>query len=273
MTTLIPLVTGDQVAFWVCAPIMVVLALGMVIARKPVHSAICIAGVMIGLAVLYAAQDAPFLFVVQIIVYTGAILMLFLFVVMLVGVDSRDSVVEVLKGHRVASIAAAVGLIALVLFAFGGRVFTTPPVGLEAANAELGGNLQGIAALLFTRYVFIFEATAALLITAALGAMVLAHGERLKAKKTQLEQSEERIHRYASEGVHPGPLPNSGVFSRHNAIHVPALLPDGSVSELSVSPILRARGVIVEVNSLRRPTASAFAAIERAEAEAEGEDL
>ncbi len=127
MMTLIPLVAGDQVAFWVCAPIMVVLALGMVVARKPVHSAICIAGVMIGLAVLYAAQDAPFLFVVQIIVYTGAILMLFLFVVMLVGVDSRDSFVETLKHHRVASVLAALGFAALIMVAFGFQAFPTEP--------------------------------------------------------------------------------------------------------------------------------------------------
>ncbi len=273
MTTLIPLVSADQVAFWVCAPIMVILALGMVISRKPVHSALCIAGVMVGLAVLYAAQDAPFLFVVQIIVYTGAILMLFLFVVMLVGVDSRDSIVETLKGHRTASLVAVVAFAALVLVAFGGRVFSTAPAGLEAANTANGGNIQGIAALLFTRYVFIFEATAALLITAALGAMVLAHGERLKTKKTQVEQATERIQRYAVDGVHPGPLPSSGVYSRQNAIHVPALLPDGSISDLSVSPTLLARGVIVEVDDLRAPTGRAFTAIERSSAEAEGEDL
>ena len=271
--TLIPLVTGDQVAFWVCAPIMVVLAIGMVIARKPVHSAICVAGVMVGLAVLYAAQDAPFLFVVQIIVYTGAILMLFLFVVMLVGIDSRDSLVETLKGHRIASMLAAFGFAVLVILAISGQVFETAPAGLAAANAEHGGNLQGIAALLFTRYVFIFEATAALLITAALGAMILAHGERLKAKKTQVQQAAGRIERYANEGVHPGPLPSSGVFARHNAIHVPALLPDGSVSELSVSSTLRARGVIMDVEDLRRPTDKAFKAIEQASAQAEGEAL
>lgn len=271
--TLIPLVTGDQVAFWFCAPIMVVLAIGMVLARRPVHSALCIAGVMVGLAVLYAAQDATFLFVVQIIVYTGAVLMLFLFVVMLVGVDTRESIIETLKGHRIASIVAGVGLAALLIMVVGGRVFDAAPTGLEAANSEFGGNLQGIAALLFTRYVFIFEATAALLITAALGAMILAHGERLKTKKTQVQQAADRVERYANDGVHPGPLPPSGVFARHNAIHVPALLPDGSISELSVSPTLRARGVIMEVDDLRRPTGKAFDAIEQASARAEGEAL
>ena len=223
------------------------------------------------LAVLYAAQDASFLFVVQIIVYTGAILMLFLFVVMLVGVDTRDSVVETLKGHRVVSILAVLAFAALVMVAIGSRVFTAAPTGLEVANAEHGGNLQGIAALLFTRYVFIFEATAALLITAALGAMVLAHGERLKVKKTQLQQATERIDRYANQGEHPGPLPSSGVFARYNAIHVPALLPDGTASELSVSPTLRARGVVMDVEDLRRPSETNFAAIEQASAQAEGE--
>ncbi|MDO5735959.1 MAG: NADH-quinone oxidoreductase subunit J [Propionibacteriaceae bacterium] len=271
--TLIPLITGDQVAFWVCAPIMVVLAIGMVIARRPVHSAICIAGVMVGLAVLYAAQDAPFLFVVQIIVYTGAILMLFLFVVMLVGIDSRDSFVETLKGHRITSLIAAFSFAALVILVVGGQVFDSMPTGLDAANAEHGGNLQGIATLLFTRYVFIFEATAALLITAAMGAMILAHGERLKARRSQVASYAERIDAYANDGVHPGPLPPSGVFARHNAIHVPALLPDGSISELSVSPTLRARGVIMEIEDLRRPTKKAFSAIEQAAAQAEGEEL
>ena len=110
MIPMIPLVTADVVAFWVCAPIAVLCALGMLLARKPVHAAVSMAGVMISLAVLYAAQDAPFLFVIQIVVYTGAILMLFLFVVMLVGVDSTDSVVETLKGHRVTSVLVALGL-------------------------------------------------------------------------------------------------------------------------------------------------------------------
>lgn len=271
MTTLIPLLTGGELAFWVCGPFAVLCALGMVLARKPVHSAIFMAGVMVSLAVIYASQDAPFLFVIQIIVYTGAILMLFLFVVMLIGVDTRDSVVETLKGHRIASALAAFGVAGLLVFAFGQALFAGGPVGLAEANAVEGGNLQGIAKLLFTRYVFVFEATAALLITAAVGAMVLAHGERLVAKKTQVEAAAERIERYATDGVHPGPLPNSGVFARHNAIHVPALLPDGSASELSISPTLAARGAIVDVDDLRAPTTAAFDAIESASARAQGE--
>jgi len=86
------------IAFWVLAPIMVAAALGILFSRKAVHAALLLAVVMISLAILYAVQDAPFLFVVQIIVYTGAILMLFLFVLMLVGVDAADSVVETIPG-------------------------------------------------------------------------------------------------------------------------------------------------------------------------------
>ena len=100
------MVTGAEVAFWLLAPVMILGALGMILSRKPVHSALCLAAVMISLAVQYAAQDAPFLFVVQIIVYTGAILMLFLFVLMLVGVDAADSLVETIRGQRVWAVIA-----------------------------------------------------------------------------------------------------------------------------------------------------------------------
>ena len=261
----LPPLTGEVVAFVVCAPIMVLLAIGIVVARKPVHSALCMAGVMVGLAVLYAAQDAPFLFVVQIIVYTGAILMLFLFVVMLIGVDSRDSVVETLKGQRVAGILAVLGLAGLLVFFAGG------PVGLTRANEAQGGNAQGVAALLFSRYVVLLEATSALLITAAVGAMVLAHGDRLRKPRHQAEHMEARVERYAVGGVHPGPDPNSGVYARSNAIHAPALLPDGTVAEKSVSHALTTRGAVVAVDDLRNPTTTTFGEIEKVAAELEGE--
>src|SRR4051794_29725579 len=98
-----------MVAFWILAPLMVAAALGILFSRKAVHAALLLAVVMIGLAILYAVQDAPFLFAVQIIVYTGAILMLFLFVLMLVGVDASDSIVETIKGQRLMAI--VVGLV------------------------------------------------------------------------------------------------------------------------------------------------------------------
>src|SRR4249919_426834 len=92
-----------MIVFWVLAPIMTICGIGMVVVRNAVHSAMLLAVVMVSLAVMYAVQDAPFLFAVQIIVYTGAVLMLFLFVLMLVGVDSADSLVETIRGQRAAA--------------------------------------------------------------------------------------------------------------------------------------------------------------------------
>jgi NADH-quinone oxidoreductase subunit J len=230
-----------MIAFWILAPIMVVAALGLLFARKAVHAALLLAVVMISLAVLYAVQDAPFLFAVQIIVYTGAILMLFLFVVMLVGVDSSDSVVETIRGQRVASI--LVGLAFGLLLVLGiAQVSFGAAVGLDGAND--GGNVPAVAQVLFTRYVFAFEVTSALLITAALGAMVLAHRERLTPKPTQGDLAAQRLRDYAASGKHPGPLPPPGVFARHNAVDTPALLPDGTAAPGSISRVLAARGTV-----------------------------
>lgn len=227
---------------------MVLAALGMILVRKAVHSALLLAAVMICLAVLYASLGAPFLFAVQIIVYTGAVLMLFLFVLMLVGVDASDSTVETLRGQRWWALAAAVGFGALILLAVG-QVSFGPAVGVEAA--ESGGNVPSIARLLFSDYIIAFEASAALLVTAALGAMLLAHKEKLDKKKEQRELVQDRLAQYAEHGAHPGQLPTPGVFARHNAVDTPALLPDGSVAEGSVSRVLSARGVEREPDRYR----------------------
>ncbi|MGH3316046.1 MAG: NADH-quinone oxidoreductase subunit J, partial [Nocardioidaceae bacterium] len=200
-----------------------------------------LAVVMISLAVLYAVQDAPFLCAVQIIVYTGAILKLFLFVLMLVGVDASDSLVETLKGQRLLAVVAGVGL-GLLLVLGSAQAFVGPAEGLEGANAA--GNVEALAGLLFSKYVFAFEVTSALLITAALGAMVLSHRERLTPKLTQRDLTEQRMRDYATSGKHLGPLPAPGVYARHNAVDTPALLPDGTISEISVSRSLKARGAI-----------------------------
>jgi NADH-quinone oxidoreductase subunit J len=229
------------IMFWLLAPIMVLAALGMVLVRKAVHSALLLAVVMISLAVLYAVQDAPFLFAVQIIVYTGAILMLFLFVLMLVGVDASDSLVETLKGQRLLAVVVGIGL-GLLLVLGSAQAFVGPAEGLQGANAA--GNVEALAGLLFSKYVFAFEVTSALLITAALGAMVLSHRERLTPKLTQRDLTERRMRDYATSGKHLGPLPAPGVYARHNAVDTPALLPDGTTSDVSVSRSLKARGAI-----------------------------
>lgn len=227
--------------FWILAPLMVLAALGILFVRKAVHAALLLAVVMICLAVLYAVLDAPFLFAVQIIVYTGAIMMLFLFVLMLVGVDASDSVVETIKGQRIMAVVLGLILGAVLVTGFA-QISLGTAVGLEGANA--GGNIEQLANILFSRYVFAFEATSALLITAAMGAMVLAHRERLTPKETQSSRAAQRMRDYAESGKHPGPLPAPGVYARHNAVDTPALLPDGSASEASVSRVLAARGVM-----------------------------
>ncbi|MEU5876809.1 NADH-quinone oxidoreductase subunit J [Spirillospora sp. NPDC047279] len=229
--------------FWVLAFSSVLAALGMIFMRKAVHSALLLAVVMLSLAALYAIQDAPFLAFVQVIVYTGAVLMLFLFVLMLVGVSSTDSLVETIRGQRLWGGVAAVGFLLLLIFGLGEAALSNS-AGLRQANSE--GNVIGLAKLLFGKYVFAFEATSALLITAALGAMVLAHRERTTPKPTQRDLSKKRFATYAAgvsgtDAPHPGTLPGPGTYARHNAVDMPALLPDGTPSELSVNPIISAR--------------------------------
>jgi NADH-quinone oxidoreductase subunit J len=234
-------VTGEAVAFWIIAPITVLGAIGLVGSRKAVHSALWLAVTMIGLAVLYIAQDAPFLGVVQVIVYTGAVMMLFLFVIMLVGVDASDSLVETLRGQRVAGVLAGLGL-ALVLVSAVTRASIGDPVPGEQLNA--GGNVESLAALIFSDYLFAFEATSALLITAAVGALVLALQPRVFPKRSQRDQSIARFRPPDGDLSHAAGLPTPGVLARHNAVGTPALLPDGTPSEASYSRVLRAREAI-----------------------------
>jgi NADH-quinone oxidoreductase subunit J len=224
----------QNLAFWVLAVGSVTAALGMVLARRAVHCAVLLAVVMLSLAVLYALQGAPFLAFVQVIVYTGAVLMLFLFVLMIVGVSSRDSLVETIKGQRLAAALAGIGLFVLLALIVGHAAIGPAAPDSPAYSA---GNLQGIATLIFTTYVFPFEVTSALLITAALGAMVLAHREHLRPKPTQRELARLRV-----ASGRPAPLPGPGTYARHNAVDMPALLPDGTPSELSVSPVISRRG-------------------------------
>jgi len=236
-------ISFEPFVFWVCGGLAVIGAIGMLISHKAVHSALWVALTMINLAVLYVVQSAPFLGVTQVVVYTGAAMMLFLFVLMIVGVDASDSLVETIKGQRrVAILAGVVLVIALVLLL--GNSFSIQAAELANADSAYGGNVQGIAALLFGKYVLIFELTSALLITAAVGAMVLAHKERTAPRKTQAVMAKELF----ASGNYKGPLPSPGVYARHNSVDTPALLPDGSVSEISLPGPIVARGSAKPVN-------------------------
>ena len=217
---------AEAVVFWVLAPVALGSAIAMVFARSAVHAALLLVLDFFCLAVFYAVQDAPFLAAVQIIVYTGAIMILFLFVLMLIGVDAQESLRETLRGQRVAAVVVGLGLAGLLVAAVGRAVLDAGAVGLEDANT--GGNVLAIARRLFGEagrgqdsYYLAFELTSALLITAAIGAMVLTHTQRPKKRSSQREQS---IARFA--GTHPTPLSGPGVFAETQRDSEPAPLPD-----------------------------------------------
>ncbi|NIJ12975.1 NADH-quinone oxidoreductase subunit J [Saccharomonospora amisosensis] len=217
----------EVIVFWILAPVTVLAAAGMLVTAKAVHSALLLALVMLGLAVFYIGHGAVFLGVVQVVVYAGAVMMLFLFVVMMVGVDTAESLVERLRGQRVAAVLTGLAFGVLVVAGLG-------EVMLEPAGTATpaGGDVPGLATLIFTRYVWAFEVTSALLITAALGAMALT-GHRGGTRMTQRELSIRRI-RALARGGQVSPLPPPGVYAGRNSVDVPALLPDGEPAWNSV---------------------------------------
>ncbi|RBY97229.1 NADH-quinone oxidoreductase subunit J [Blastococcus sp. TF02-8] len=237
--------TGEAVVFWILGPIALAGALGMVFSRNAVHSALWLVNTMLALGVFYVVQSAPFLGAVQIIVYTGAIMILFLFVLMLVGRDSSDSVVETLRGQRIAATVLGLGFAGLVGAGIARATQDLPVAGLDEAQGE--GNIAAIAELLFTRYLLAFEVTSALLITAAVGAMVLAHIEREPgSRQTQKELSRARF----LTSDRPQTLPGPGVYARANSVAAPALLPDGRTLDETVATGVDPQ----EVQQMPRPT-------------------
>jgi NADH-quinone oxidoreductase subunit J len=249
--------TGEAVTFWVLGALALIGAVGMVMAANAVYSAMFLAMTMIILAVFYMVQDALFLGVVQVVVYTGAVMMLFLFVLMLVGRDSSDSVVEVIRGQRLAGAVVGLAFVVLLLGSLAGALDTVGAVGLGPVNAAPGGNVGGLGRLVFTRYLFPFELTSALLITAALGAMLLAYSQgRGPAKRGQRATVEARLR---GEHARVSPLPGPGVFATANSVATPALLPDGSIAPESLSEIIESAPA-VEPPERRAPDAHALTA-------------
>jgi NADH-quinone oxidoreductase subunit J len=221
--------------FWILATLAAGAGVAMILVRQAVHCALLLAVVMLSLSALYAMQGAPFLAFVQVIVYTGAVLMLFLFVMMLIGGHSKDSLVETIRGQWFWGIVAGAGLATLLIVGIGHSAIGSAPKPSAAFGAD---NLTGLARLIFTTYVYPFEATSALLITAALGAMVLAHRERTSPKPTQRDIARQRV-----RSGHVMPEPPPGVYALHDATDIPALLPDGSTSDRSVSAALIQRDI------------------------------
>lgn len=235
--------TGEAWTFWLLAPVAVIGGIGMVSARNAIHSALWLVLTMLSLGVFYVLQAAPFLGLVQVVVYTGAIMMLFLFVLMLVGRDATDSVIETLRGQRVAAIALGSGLAVLLAAGTFRWLEGAPQEGLAGANAADGGNTQGLANVLFSRFLVPFELTGALLIIAAVGALVLTHITREKGERPS---QPERMRTRFAPGNYPGTLPGPGVFATSSSNTTPAKLPDGAAAQRSISPILPVRELTAE---------------------------
>lgn len=243
-------ITGMEVGvFWLLSAVAVAGGMGLLFARKAVHAAVSMALVMVTLGIIYIVQNAEFVGIIQIFVYSGAVMMLFLFVVMMIGVDASDSMVETIRGHR--GWAFAAGLVFLGFAVYGlSRVSWPAPVGLEQAQAE--GSVTALAREIFERQVLPFEVLGALLVIAVMGAMVLAHGDRLLPKTSQRRASQDKLR----SGRWLAGKPNPGVYARHNAADTPALAPDGTPVEESVPRALVARGQVTDPGAYRLPQAA-----------------
>lgn len=237
---------GESILFGILAAAIILAAFfGLLIARKAVYTVISVIFVMVGLAFFYTMLEAPFMGVVQVVVYTGAILMMFLFVLMLIGVDSADSSHETLRGQRAAAILGGLGtfalLAAMALKADPAKSFAEYglPYGLEQANSAT--NPVAIAQVILTNHVLTLELTGTLLIVAALGAMVLTHRDRVTPKMTQEQMAHQKVQAFSAAGSNINVLPNPGVYAESNSSANPSLTAYGQPIEDSVNRVLKIR--------------------------------
>ena len=164
----------DWVVFVVAAAAVLAGALGVVLATHPVHSALMLVLTLFGIAVLFVAQEAHFLAAVQVIVYAGAIVVLFLFVIMLLGIDKSENLAtERLRGQRPIAYLAGLGVIAAI-FLLARTAWVSGAESVAGAADGPGTNVEKVASSLFTRYLLAFEMTSVLLVIAVVGAVVLA---------------------------------------------------------------------------------------------------
>jgi NADH-quinone oxidoreductase subunit J len=172
-------VAVDEIVFWVFAPISVGSAIAMILQRNAVHAALFLVVNFFTIAVFYLVLGASFLFAVQIIVYAGAIMVLFLFVIMLLGVDRDESLLERLKGQRVIGVTLGAGIaLELIVAIRAGVGFATHGAENFDTVANRGGNAAALSRVLFRQYFFPFEVTSVLLIVASIAVVVLASRRR-----------------------------------------------------------------------------------------------
>jgi NADH-quinone oxidoreductase subunit J len=167
-----------EVIFFLAAAFALAGALGVVLSRNPVHSALYLVVTLLSVAVFFIQQQAPLLAAVQIIVYAGAIVVLFLFVIMLLGVDREESLGEPIPFQRPAALALGAIVLAEVLFLAGHHWATGRSAdslhNIKGGATDLGGNVERVARSLFTDFLWPFEITAALLVIAVVGSVLLA---------------------------------------------------------------------------------------------------
>lgn len=235
--------TGEAVLFTCTAIFMIACALGVLFFKKAAYSAICMVGVMLGLAMLYIVQSAPFLGIVQIVVYTGAIMMLFLFVIMMIGIGATDDYATQSRSTIVAAVLGGLGLVVVLVAVIGRTTVAGLMTGAEA-DPYSDEPITSLAETLFSEHWLTMEISGALLITAAIGAMLLTHTDRLGPKITQEETAKAKMRAFAESGRRIGQLPAPGVYAHSNAADVPAISGEtlAPVPE-SVPRVIRVRGL------------------------------
>lgn len=238
--------TGEAVLFTCTAIVMIAGALGVLFFKKAAYAAISMVAVMLGLAVLYIAQSAPFLGIVQVVVYTGAIMMLFLFVIMMIGIGATDDYATQSRSTIVAAVLGGFGL-AVILIATLAHTTVGDAQGLAPEDPYSDEPITALATTLFSEHWLTMEVAGALLITAAIGAMLLTHTDRLGPKITQKEAASAKMRAFAESGRRIGQLPAPGVYAKSNAADVPA------ISGETLAPIPESVPRVIRVRGLERP--------------------
>ncbi|WP_103063867.1 NADH-quinone oxidoreductase subunit J [Actinomyces qiguomingii] len=237
---------GEAILFGVVAVLTVACGIGLLTAKRAVVAAVNMIMVMIGLAVLYIANEAPFLGITQVVVYTGAVMTLVLFVIMMVGVGGDEPIAANSAATKALAALAGVGLVAVLAAVVRHTVF-------PAANGLADGNIataQWLAWVLFGNHVVTMELAGVLLIIAAVGALTLTHRQRVRPRLTQRDRVEAKMRAYAEAGVHPGQKPMPGVYAATNTAAAPALAASGQALEDSVPRVLRVRGQDLELSDV-----------------------
>ena len=248
--------TGETILFAVVAGVTVACGFGLLTAKRAVSAAVNLIGIMIGLAVLYIAGEAPFLGITQVVVYTGAVMTLVLFVVMLVGVGGDE---PVSTGSAVTTWIVGVFGLGLVVALVGAVAGSVSPAA-EGLDSGARATPAQLAVALFGDHVVVMELTGLLLIIAAVGALALTHRERIRPRITQRATARAKMRAYAERGAHPGQKPMSGVFAATNTAAAPALDADGEAVEESVPRVLRVRGQGLELAEVSPESSAARAA-------------